>query len=272
MSDPRTICFVGSGNMARSLIGGLLENGHDPARVTASDPLEKATKALAEEFGIRTFADNAQATEAAEVIVLAVKPQQMQTVVSELGKNLKGKLVVSIAAGVQCKSMESWAGETFDLVRCMPNTPALLQCGATALYASAEVSKDNRDTAATILASAGEIAWVDSESELDAITALSGSGPAYFFLLIESMTNAAIKQGLPKELANTFAIQTALGAARMAHAGEHDPAQLRKNVTSPGGTTEAALNSFGSDGFAEIVERAMQAAHDRSEQLGKVSD
>jgi len=272
VTDPRTICFVGGGNMARSLIGGLLENGHDPARVIASDPLPHATQALVNEFGISTYADNTQAAQSADVIVLAVKPQQMQAVVSELGSSLSGKLVVSIAAGVQCASMEKWSGEVFDLVRCMPNTPALLQCGATALYANAEVSAANRDTATTILASAGEVAWVNSEAELDAITALSGSGPAYFFLLIESMTHAAIKQGLAKDLANKFAIQTALGAARMADAGEHEPAQLRTNVTSPGGTTEAALNSFDSNGFRQIVERAMQAAHDRSEQLGKSSD
>jgi len=182
---------------------------------------------------------------------------------------LNGKLVVSIAAGVQCRNITKWAAETFELVRCMPNTPALLQCGATALYADTGVSAANRDAATTILSAAGEVAWVESESELDAITALSGSGPAYFFLLIETMTNAAIKQGLAPDLANKFAIQTALGAARMAHAGEHSPAQLRKNVTSPGGTTEAALNSFGDNNFHEIVERAMQAAHDRSEQLGQ---
>ena len=255
--------------MARSLIGGLLENGYAAANVSVSDPLATTTKALAEDFGISTYIDNAPAADAADIIVLAVKPQQMQSVVSALGPKLQGKLVVSIAAGVQCTNITKWAGETFDLVRCMPNTPALLQCGATALYASTDVSAANREAATTILSAAGEVAWVESESELDAITALSGSGPAYFFLLIETMTEAAVKQGLAPDLANKFAIQTALGAARMAHTGEHSPAQLRRNVTSPGGTTEAALNSFSDNNFHEIVERAMQAAHDRSEQLGQ---
>ncbi len=255
--------------MARSLIGGLLENGYAPASVSVSDPLAATTTALSEDFGISTYADNATAAAAADIIVLAVKPQQMQTVVSALGPELKGKLVVSIAAGVQCRNITKWADEAFDLVRCMPNTPALLQCGATALFANTDVSAANRDAATTILSAAGVVAWVESESELDAITALSGSGPAYFFLLIETMTNAAVKQGLAPDLANKFAIQTALGAARMAHTGEHNPAQLRKNVTSPGGTTEAALNSFADNNFHEIVERAMQAAHDRSEQLGQ---
>lgn len=258
--------------MARSLIGGLVDGGQSPDSLIVSDPLATITDALAKDFGIRTCEDNIEAVNAADIVVLAVKPQQMKPVVSALGQHLQAKLVISIAAGVQCVSLKNWAGAQFDLVRCMPNTPSLLRCGATGLYADASVSSARRQSATTIMSAAGKVAWVDHESELDAITALSGSGPAYFFLLIESMTNAAVKQGLSPQLAASFAIQTALGAARMADAGEYSPTQLRENVTSPGGTTAAALNSFNESHFNDIVERAMQAARNRSEQLGRASD
>lgn len=284
------LAFIGGGNMARSLIGGLLRGSGDsqnakssaaPApgsdtvdnnhlQIVVSDPVAEVLQNLSQDFGVRTAANNQKAVEQSEVIVFAVKPQQMHTVISAMKGCFDDKLIISIAAGVRCADIALWAGNTnVALVRCMPNTPALLQCGATGLFASDNVSRMQRTNAEKILSAAGSIAWVYDESQLDAITALSGSGPAYFFLLLEAMTESATALGLPKDLATKFAIQTAMGASRMASESDIAPAQLRQNVTSPAGTTEAALNSFNSDNFTNIVMRAMQAANDRAAELGE---
>lgn len=263
------IAFIGGGNMARSLIGGMANAGSDKPQIIVSDPVTEVVQTLVADFGVEGAADNQHAVNSSDIVVLAVKPQQMHTVVSALKGSLDGKLLISVAAGVRCTDIHSWAGsDTMALVRCMPNTPALLQCGATGLFASNSVSKAQRTMAEQILSAAGAVAWVEDEAQLDAITALSGSGPAYFFLLMEAMTESAVTLGLPKELASQFAIQTAVGAARMASEGDIEPAQLRRNVTSPAGTTEAALNSFAGNEFNNIVKQAMQAANDRAVELG----
>ena len=267
------IAFIGGGNMARSLIGGLTEGSdgkeNEDTQIIVSDPVSEVIEKLIQDFGVRGVTSNLEAVELSDVVVLAVKPQQMQTVIDPLMGRFNQKLLISIAAGVRCSDIARWAGNTnVALVRCMPNTPALLQCGATGLFASDSVSPLQRSNAEKILTAAGDVAWVSDESQLDAITALSGSGPAYFFLLLEAMTESAIALGLSKDLATQFAIQTAVGASRMASEGDVEPAQLRRNVTSPAGTTEAALISFNNDKFTDIVKRAMQAANDRAAELG----
>lgn len=258
--------------MAQSLIGGLVANGHPAGDIIVADLSDTATSTAAERFGVLIADDNSQAFDLAESIVLAVKPQHIKTVLSDAASKLDSQLLISIAAGILSQDMLSWAQadqNNIAVVRCMPNTPALLQCGATGLYADDRVTLVQRQVAEDILKSVGATTWVTEEKQLDAITALSGSGPAYFFLMIEAMTDAAVTLGLDKDVATEFAIQTALGAARMASEGEPDPATLRKNVTSPAGTTEAALKDFNQNNFKQIVQTAMQAANDRALALGK---
>ncbi|MHA7115730.1 pyrroline-5-carboxylate reductase [Pseudomonas promysalinigenes] len=272
MSKTR-IAFIGAGNMAASLIGGLRAQGLDAAQIRASDPGADTRTRIQAEHGIEAFEDNAQAVEGADVIVLAVKPQVMKDVCAALKPNLKaGQLIVSIAAGITCASLQAWLGDVA-LVRCMPNTPALLRQGVSGLYATAQVSAEQRQQAEQLLSAVGAALWLEQEQQLDAVTAVSGSGPAYFFLLIEAMTAAGEKLGLPREIASELTLQTALGAAHMAVASDVDAAELRRRVTSPAGTTEAAIKSFQGNGFEAIVEQALQAASKRSaelaEQLGK---
>ena len=257
--------------MAQSLIGGLVANGTRGGDIIVADPHEETVKTAANKWNITIAGDNRDAAARANVIVLAVKPQQMKAVLTDMAGELSQQLLVSIAAGILTRDIQRWAEaaqKDIAVVRCMPNTPALIQCGATGLFAEPGVTTDQRNTAENILKAAGTTAWVEKESQLDAITALSGSGPAYFFLMIEAMTDAAIELGLNHDLALHFATRTALGAARMIDEGNVDPAQLRKNVTSPAGTTEAALNSFNNDNFKKVVLTAMRAADKRAQQLG----
>lgn len=267
------IAFIGAGNMASSLIGGLLAKGLDAAQIRASDPGAETRAKVAAEHGIELFTDNAQAIQDADVIVIAVKPQAMKAVCQDLRPHLKPhQLLVSIAAGITCASLLDWLGNQ-PLVRCMPNTPALLGKGVSGLFATADVTAEQRQQAEQLLSAVGIVVWVDSEAQIDAVTAVSGSGPAYFFLLIEAMTDAGVKLGLPRDVAKQLAEQTALGAAHMAVASDVDAAELRRRVTSPAGTTEAAIKSFQADGFAATVEKALSAAAHRSaemaEQLGQ---
>ena len=267
------IAFIGAGNMPSSLIGGLLAKGLDAAQIRASDPGAETRAKVAAEHGIELFADNAQAIQDADVIVIAVKPQAMKAVCQDLRPHLKPhQLLVSIAAGITCASLLDWLGNQ-PLVRCMPNTPALLGKGVSGLFATADVTAEQRQQAEQLLSAVGIVVWVDSEAQIDAVTAVSGSGPAYFFLLIEAMTDAGVKLGLPRDVAKQLAEQTALGAAHMAVASDVDAAELRRRVTSPAGTTEAAIKSFQADGFAATVEKALSAAAHRSaemaEQLGQ---
>jgi len=272
MSKTR-IAFIGAGNMAASLIGGLRAKGLEAAQIRASDPGEETRARVSAEHGIETFADNAQAIDGADVVVLAVKPQAMKAVCEALRPSLKpDQLVVSIAAGITCASMNNWLGAQ-PIVRCMPNTPALVRQGASGLFATAEVSAEQRQQAQELLSAVGIALWLNEEQQLDAVTAVSGSGPAYFFLLIEAMTAAGVKLGLPADIAAQLTLQTALGAAHMAVSSDVDAAELRRRVTSPSGTTEAAIKSFQANGFEALVEKALGAAAHRSaemaEQLGQ---
>lgn len=272
MSSTR-IAFIGAGNMASSLIGGLLAKGLAAAQIRASDPGADTRAKVTAEHGIEAFADNAQAIQDADVIVIAVKPQVMKAVCENLRPHLKPhQLLVSIAAGITCASLLKWLGDQ-PLVRCMPNTPALLGKGVSGLFATADVTPEQRQQTQELLSAVGIVFWVDTEAQIDAVTAVSGSGPAYFFLLIEAMTEAGVKLGLPHDVAAQMAQHTALGAAHMAVSSDVDAAELRRRVTSPAGTTEAAIKSFQADGFEASVEKALRAAAHRSaemaEQLGQ---
>ena len=259
--------------MAASLIGGLRAKGLDAAQIRASDPGAETRARVHAEHGIELFADNAQAIDGADVVVLAVKPQMMKAVCEALRPHLTAQqLVVSIAAGITCASMAKWLGEQ-PIVHCMPNTPSLLRQGVSGLYATGAVTEAQRQQAQELLSAVGLALWLENEQQLDAVTAVSGSGPAYFFLLIEAMTAAGEKLGLPRDIAAQLTLQTALGAAHMAVASDVDAAELRRRVTSPAGTTEAAIKSFQAGGFEALVETALGAAAHRSaemaEQLGQ---
>lgn len=263
------IAFVGAGNMASSIVGGLLDSGHAPETLRAADPYAPSRETLARATGIAVFENNSEAVAGADVVILAVKPQVMAQVLDNLASVLPEPrpVILSIAAGITEASMLNRLGDRTPVVRCMPNTPALLRCGASALHASEQVDGDQRQLCQYILSAVGEVRWVDKETQLDAITALSGSGPAYFFLLLEAMIDAAIEQGLDAETASRLAKQTALGAARMSLESDVDLIELRRRVTSPGGTTEAAINQFESDKLRELVKRAMSAAAHRAVEM-----
>ena len=273
MSNP-TITFIGAGNMAAALIGGLIADGADPHTIIATDPDEQRRQTLSGNAGIRTLADNAKAVMQADIVVLAVKPQILEAVTRELGDAIQTRrpLVVSIAAGIRSDTLQRWLGGDVALVRSMPNTPAMLQVGATALFATAGVTEEQREQAESVMRAVGLTLWLEDESLMDAVTALSGSGPAYFFLVIEAMEAAGIQLGLPAEAARLLTLQTALGAARMAIESSDDPAELRRKVTSPGGTTEQAIGQFEKDGLRESFLRALTAARDRSMEISRQLD
>ncbi|NCF11128.1 MAG: pyrroline-5-carboxylate reductase [Gammaproteobacteria bacterium] len=267
--DSYRIGFIGGGNMARSLVGGLIAGGIDATRISVAEPDASKRDELSTRFGITTSQDNGTVASDVEVLVLAVKPQVMRQVVTGLAATLHepAPLLISIAAGVRAASMLRWLGQPLALVRAMPNTPALVRSGATALYASPEVSEEQRSRAESIMRAVGQTLWIDDEGLMDAVTALSGSGPAYFFLFMEALEQAAKELGLPPEAARLLTLETAQGAARMALSSDEGPALLRKRVTSPGGTTEAALGAFAEGGFETLVTRAVRAACERSAEL-----
>ncbi|MGB5539192.1 MAG: pyrroline-5-carboxylate reductase [Gammaproteobacteria bacterium] len=265
------LTFIGGGNMASSLIGGLIADGWNPATIQTSDRDVQQLQRLASRFGIATTPDNQAAAARADIIVLAVKPQVMKSVALDLAETVARHrpLVISIAAGVRESSLREWLGADAAIVRTMPNTPALVQSGATALFANPAVTEDQRSTAESIMRAVGLALWVEDENQLDAVTALSGSGPAYFFLLMEALQAGGCKLGLPVDTARLLALQTAFGAAKMALESPEDAAALRRLVTSPGGTTERAISVFQQHGFEELVEQAMQAAAGRSRELAE---
>jgi pyrroline-5-carboxylate reductase len=273
MSD-HTLAFIGGGNMARSLIGGLIADGWEPSLIHVADPDPQQTKALAEHFSVITNLDNQTAIEQADVVVLAVKPQVMKSVASELAPALARHrpLVISIAAGIREPALRGWLGEQTAIVRTMPNTPALVQSGATALYANPAVSEDQRNLAESILRAVGLTLWIDDESLMDAVTALSGSGPAYFFLFMEALQAAGSQLGLPEDTARLLTLQTAFGAVKMALESSEDAATLRRRVTSPGGTTEHAIEVFAQHNLNAIILKALQAAAERSRDLAAAFD
>ncbi|MCB1705813.1 MAG: pyrroline-5-carboxylate reductase [Halioglobus sp.] len=275
MADGHTalprIAFVGAGNMASSIIGGLVESGHPAERISAADPYPDSLERLRAIAPVAVFSDNAAAVAGADIIILAVKPQVMADAVASIASAVQanGALVISIAAGITIASMQARLGPDTAIVRCMPNTPALVGCGASGLFANTATSDQQREYAHRVLSAVGITCWVDSEPELDAITALSGSGPAYFFLLTEAMVAAGVALGLTRETATRLATQTGLGAARMAVESDVDLVELRRRVTSPGGTTERAIQSFEADGLRDTVSRAMRAAADRAVEMSR---
>jgi len=257
----QSIGFIGAGNMATSLAGGMVAKGIRPARIWMSDPSRDRLEEVSQLHRVHVSTENRDVAGRVDVLVLAVKPQMMQAVCEDLRDLIADRqpLVISIAAGVTVANLRSWLGET-PIVRCMPNTPSLVQAGATGLYAAEGVSDEQKAMAKDILGSVGLTFWFAEEKELDAVTAVSGSGPAYFFLLMESLIEAAKAQGLDPATARQMVLQTAWGAAQLAIASEAGPDVLRQQVTSPGGTTAAALNVFEEAGFREQVQAAVAAA------------
>lgn len=266
-SSQPTIAFVGAGNMAFSLVQGLLAGTTLPASLSVADPFPEAL-AKYTATGVSTFEQNDAAILGADVVVLAVKPQVAAAVVRDLNLTCN-QLLVSIAAGISLTSLAAWTTSSQPIVRCMPNTPALLGAGMSALFANQKCSELHRAFAANILKAAGKTLWVESESELDAVTAVSGSGPAYFFHLMETMIEAGEALGLTREVATKLTLQTASGAALMACQTADDPGTLRQNVTSPGGTTAAALDVMIAADLRGTVHRALNAAHSRSISLAQ---
>ncbi|MDQ1362345.1 MAG: pyrroline-5-carboxylate reductase [Pseudomonadota bacterium] len=267
-----TITFIGGGNMASSLIGGLIADGCPANNITVAEPDTEKLAQLHQAFGVHTHTDNNMAAASAQVIMLAVKPQIMQSVCCKLANTIQQKkpLIISIAAGIRTRDMDRWLGNNNAIVRCMPNTPALLRCGATGLFANNQVDAKWRDIAQRILSSAGLTLWVEKENLIDVVTAVSGSGPAYFFLLMESMIAAGEKLGLEARTAQQLTLQTALGAARMAQESDVDTATLRARVTSKGGTTEAAIKHFQQNHFEQLVKDALAAASHRAGELADI--
>jgi pyrroline-5-carboxylate reductase len=263
------ITFIGCGNMGRSLIGGLIANGLPVNSITGTDINAEQRQTATSQFNIEVLEDNRQAIKGADVVVLAIKPQSMQKTLQAIRADLAQEkpLLISIAAGIQLSHLGQWAGEELAIVRTMPNTPALIQSGATALCANQRTSDTHRDLAETIMRSVGLALWLDDESLMDAVTALSGSGPAYYFLIMEVMEKAATRLGLSQEHARILTLQTAFGAAKMALESNHDAETLRKQVTSPGGTTEQALNVLMNGGIEDLFAEALKAAQERSAEL-----
>lgn len=269
-----TLTFIGGGNMARSLIAGLVHQGVAPAHIHVAEPVTVLREQLTADFGVKTYAAATEAAAQGAVWVLAVKPQVLRDVCASLTALARSTqpLVLSIAAGITSAQLDRWLGGDQAVVRAMPNTPALLGAGVTGLYATAGISAAQRQLADTVLTSAGRTVWIDDEARMDAVTAVSGSGPAYVFLLAEAMEAAARDQGLPADAARTLVVQTLLGASRMLAESGEAPAELRRRVTSPNGTTQAAIESFQADDFEAIVARAIEAATRRGQALSATND
>ncbi|MDR0716601.1 MAG: pyrroline-5-carboxylate reductase [Azoarcus sp.] len=268
------ITFLGGGNMASALIGGMIERGFEAASILVVDIDAASRERLHARFGVRARAapEDGAAMEGG-ALVLAVKPQQMKTALAPLAGTLRDTLVISIAAGLRLADLGRWLGKEgaphTRLVRCMPNTPALIGAGVTGMYAAPGVDAAGRETAERILAAAGSIIWVDDEARLDAVTGVSGSGPAYVFHFIEALEAAALAHGFDAAAARRLAIDTVLGAARLAAASEDPPSALREKVTSKGGATAAALASLAAAGWGGALIDAVAAAAARSRELGE---
>ena len=268
MENKTVIGFIGAGNMAYALIKGLLNNGFDANQINISDPNEELLQSRESELKVTTYSDNTSLLSNSDIIFFAVKPQVLSSVCLELKGVVKSKhLFVSIVAGIRSSDINRWLGGNFALIRTMPNTPALFQSGVTGLFANAVVDNEQKSLVESILSAVGECFWVNEEKLIDAITAISGSGPAYFFLLMQSMTQAGMALGLDEETANSLSIQTAYGASLMANKTGKDSRTLRAEVTSPNGTTQSAIESFQDQNFEGIVANATRAAYDRAREL-----
>lgn len=267
--DTAKISFIGAGNMTNSLIGGLLAHGKPATDIRISDINHTQLDALQQRFSVTICQSNSEAVETADILLLAVKPQGLKAVADEIRDRVQSKqpLVISIAAGIREQDINRWLGENVAIVRAMPNTPALIQTGATALYANNKVSPEQRNLAETILRAVGVTVWIETEQHMDTVTALSGSGPAYFFLFMEAMENAGRELGLDAKTTKLLTLQTAFGATKLALESSEDCKTLRERVTSPGGTTEQALRIFEEGDLRKLVKHAIEAAAKRSEEL-----
>ena len=265
----KIIGCIGGGNMATSLIGGLLADGADSTQIWVADPDEGRLSHLQEHFAINTCTDNHLLLGQVDVVLFAVKPQVLRTVCLDSASLIQQRapLVISVAAGIRLHDIERWLGGTVAVVRTMPNTPALVRCGATALVANDKVTTAQRELAESVMRAVGLTLWLDDEQQMDTVTALSGSGPAYFFLIMEALQQAALELGLPADSARLLTLQTAFGASRMALESSEEIATLRRQVTSPGGTTERALEVFEKGDIRDLIRRALRAAQSRSHEI-----
>lgn len=265
------IGFIGGGNMAHSLIGGLIANNIDAQHIYVSDANPEKLHNLQHEFNIHVNENNHVIVNSSQVIVLAVKPQQMKQVTAEIASTVQQHhpLIISIAAGIRISELQHWLGSDAAIVRCMPNVPALVGCGATGLFANKNVTEDQRDQAEAILRSVGTTLWLTNENLLDVVTALSGCGPAYFFLIMEALEQSAIQLGLSPDEAHLLTLQTALGAARMAISTSEGLVELRQRVTSPGGATEQALKILENGNIRNLFDQAVQKAAKHAEMMAK---
>ena len=271
MSEKK-IGFIGGGNMAQSLIGGLINSGISPETIWVAEPLAPLRTKLKSKFGVKVSAENSEVAEVVTLLVLAVKPQIMQEAIASLKDTvaLKSILMISVAAGIDIRSIETWLGGDPAVVRVMPNTPALIGAGISGLFANSQVTDDGRESAEQIMRAVGNIVWLENEGQLNLVTAVSGSGPAYFFYLMEAIERVAVGSGLDPTTARALTVETAIGAGRLALASSDSLAVLREQVTSPGGTTEAAINSLDENQVSKSVGRAVNAAKDRSEELSQL--
>lgn len=269
--DNKKISFIGGGNMAQALISGLVSCGVKPSLITVADPSSEAREQLAAK-GLNTVDPTADAKAAvidADIVVLAVKPQVMKAVVSSFAHVLDKQLVISVAAGLSTELLSDMLGGYDNIVRAMPNTPAMIQMGATGLYGTDNISAEQKQLATAVMEASGLVIWVDNEEHMHAVTAVSGSAPAYMFYFIEAMVDGAVALGLDKEHASALAMQTMLGAAKMAMGSEDAPSELRRKVTSPNGTTQAAIESMQANDIGRQIGEAMQACYDRSQALSE---
>lgn len=265
------IAFVGGGNMARSLVGGLIADGYQARNIWVSDPNVTQRDALQQAFLIQTTAVNQEAVAHADVVIFAVKPQSLKIAAEDIASTLQKKkpLIISIVAGIREPTLSTWLGGHHAIVRAMPNTPAMVGSGATALYANSQVSQQQHNLAESIMRAVGLAVWIDDEAHMDIVTALSGSGPAYFFLVMESLEKAACDLGLPADTARLLTLQTAYGAAKIALESSESTATLRMHVTSPGGTTEQAIKVLQEKHAQELFSAALLAAYHRSQELAE---
>lgn len=268
MQNELKICFIGGGNMAQALIGGLANKLTAASNIHVADINPDALSLLSERFGVRTSASAEEVVQNTDVVVLAVKPQQMREVVRGIASKIKGQLVLSIAAGIRAADLSRWLGGHTAIVRTMPNTPALVGKGITGMVALAGVSARQRDTADAILRAVGETVWINDERQIDAVTAISGSGPAYVFYFLEAMEQAAAELGLSAEQGRVLAQATFAGASALASQSQEPLSLLRERVTSKGGTTYAALTSMESSGVRQAIVKALHAAAQRGAELG----
>jgi pyrroline-5-carboxylate reductase len=265
------IGFIGGGNMAASLIGGLIADGTTPSQIRVAEPDAQRAESLKQQFAVQIAADNGALVEESDVVVLAIKPQVLRDVCQQIAEQVQASrpLIISVAAGIRIGDIDRWLGEDNAIVRTMPNTPALVQCGATGLYANTKVDENQREIAERIMRAVGLTQWLENEAMMDAVTALSGSGPAYLFLVIEALQQAGCKLGLSGESSRVLALQTAFGAAKMALESSESSAELRRRVTSPGGTTERAISILEEGDLRGLFEKALSGARDRAQELAE---